>query len=356
MARVSIVVPVHDAGPYLAECLGSLLAQTLAEVEVVCVDDGSTDGSDAVLADFAARDARVRVLTQANAGPGPARNAGLDAARGDIVMFCDADDLLVPDACEAVSEAFARDGCDVMVFGFEVFPPEALHPSLAGQLHPDDAVLGASEADRKRLLFSAKARPFAARVALSRAFLEREGVRWHPELTLGDDQYLCFAAYARSRRTTLCSRQLYRYRMNEASLSHASQAGEEALLRKVGRHVACEEAVVADAAASGLMGYAAPELLAWCLELVLFDAARLGERSRRALWREWRDRVAAGFPLPQARAGLPRVARACLDDALACAEGRGAGVTRMHLAAYFARQRGVVASLRRLAYALGRGR
>ena len=90
--KVSVVIPVYNQAPYLAECLDSVLAQTLRDIEVVCVDDGSTDGSGKMLDEYAARDPRVKVIHQANAGAGPARNAGMDAASGEFVAFMDPDD------------------------------------------------------------------------------------------------------------------------------------------------------------------------------------------------------------------------------------------------------------------------
>lgn len=94
---VSVIIPVYNAEKYLRECLDSVVNQTLRDIEIICVDDGSTDSSPAVLAEYAARDSRVRVITQENAGVGPARNAGIRAARGEFVAFLDPDDLL-PDA------------------------------------------------------------------------------------------------------------------------------------------------------------------------------------------------------------------------------------------------------------------
>lgn len=94
---VSVIIPVYNAEKYLRECLDSVVNQTLRDIEIICVDDGSTDSSPAVLAEYAARDSRVRVLTQENSGVGPARNAGIRAARGEFVAFLDPDDLL-PDA------------------------------------------------------------------------------------------------------------------------------------------------------------------------------------------------------------------------------------------------------------------
>lgn len=94
---VSVIIPVYNAEKYLRECLDSVVNQTLRDIEIICVDDGSTDSSPAVLAEYAERDPRVRVVTQENRGVGPARNAGIRAARGEFVAFLDPDDLL-PDA------------------------------------------------------------------------------------------------------------------------------------------------------------------------------------------------------------------------------------------------------------------
>lgn len=99
---VSVIIPVYNAEKYLRECLDSVVNQTLRDIEIICVDDGSTDASPQILAEYASRDPRVRVISQENAGVGPARNAGIRAARGEFVAFIDPDDLL-PD--ESVYEA-----------------------------------------------------------------------------------------------------------------------------------------------------------------------------------------------------------------------------------------------------------
>jgi len=103
--RVSVVVPAYNAERHMAACLASLQAQSLADIEILCVNDGSTDATGALIDARAARDPRVRALHQANAGVSAARNAGLDAARGDFVAFVDADDHLPPRALEALWRA-----------------------------------------------------------------------------------------------------------------------------------------------------------------------------------------------------------------------------------------------------------
>ena len=112
---LSIVVPVYNVEPYLARCLDSVLAQTEHDIEVVCVDDGSTDGSPAILARYAAADARIRVVTQENRGLSGARNSGLDVARGRYVMFVDSDDWIPPYAARGFLKVAAESGAPVVV-------------------------------------------------------------------------------------------------------------------------------------------------------------------------------------------------------------------------------------------------
>lgn len=115
--KVSVIVPVHNPGKYLAKCLKSLAEQTMQDFEIICVDDGSTDGSDAVLAEFAARDRRLRVLTTAHNGAAKARNAGMEAAAGDYLYFCDADDWLRNDLLGKMVETADREESDIVVAG-----------------------------------------------------------------------------------------------------------------------------------------------------------------------------------------------------------------------------------------------
>lgn len=89
---VSVIIPVHDSAAHLRECLDSVLAQTLRDIEVICVDDRSVDESPAILREYAERDDRLTVLANLGEGPGAARNTGLDVARGEYLSFLDADD------------------------------------------------------------------------------------------------------------------------------------------------------------------------------------------------------------------------------------------------------------------------
>ena len=90
--KISVIVPVYNMERYLRECLDSVLSQSLAEIEVIAINDGSSDGSLTILREYAAKDDRVRVIDKQNEGVGKARNDGLNAARGEFVAFMDSDD------------------------------------------------------------------------------------------------------------------------------------------------------------------------------------------------------------------------------------------------------------------------
>jgi CDP-glycerol glycerophosphotransferase len=112
MPRISVVVPVYNVEAYLEECLQSIARQTVSDLEVILVDDGSTDGSRAIADAFADRDGRFRVIGQANAGLSAARNTGIDAAGGEYLAFVDSDDVLPVDAYERLLGALEQTGSD----------------------------------------------------------------------------------------------------------------------------------------------------------------------------------------------------------------------------------------------------
>lgn len=117
MPKVSVVIPVYNVEAYLRQCLDSVVNQTLRELEIICVDDGSTDGSSAILAEYAARDARVKVLAHAHTNAGEARNAGMAAATGEYLGFVDADDFVGAEMLARMTTADGADTADVVVAG-----------------------------------------------------------------------------------------------------------------------------------------------------------------------------------------------------------------------------------------------
>ena len=124
MPQVSVIVPVYNAEKYLAECIDSILAQTLRDIEVILVDDGSTDTSPALCDAYVEKDSRVKVIHKANGRAASARNAGLKIAQGEYMAFVDSDDWISPDMYESMLAA----GADVCLCDYVRFQGEQEFP------------------------------------------------------------------------------------------------------------------------------------------------------------------------------------------------------------------------------------
>ena len=122
---LSVVVPVYNVEPYVLTCLQSVAAQDIVDMEVIVVDDGSTDGSGRLCDEFATTDSRFRVIHQANAGLGAARNVAMEQARGEYLMFVDSDDFLVPGALAPILRLAIECRLDVLGFGSVSVPEDA---------------------------------------------------------------------------------------------------------------------------------------------------------------------------------------------------------------------------------------
>lgn len=113
---ISVIVPVYNTGKYLKKCIDSILTQTYPELEIILVDDGSTDGSPSICDEYAEDDPRVKVIHQENKGLSAARNAGMRAANGEYLTFVDSDDYIEADTYEKVMDAFSLHHPDLVFF------------------------------------------------------------------------------------------------------------------------------------------------------------------------------------------------------------------------------------------------
>lgn len=113
--QVSVVIPIYNTEQYLCQCLDSVMGQTLRDIEIICVDDGSTDSSPRILAEYADQDNRFQIMSQENAGPGATRNLGLSVAKGEYLIFLDSDDWYEPVFLERMVCRAEATGADVTV-------------------------------------------------------------------------------------------------------------------------------------------------------------------------------------------------------------------------------------------------
>lgn len=118
MPLVSVIIPVYNTKEYLAECLDSVCGQTYSKLEIIAIDDGSTDSSDAILQAYVQKDHRIRVITQEKRGVSAARNTGLECASGEYVMFVDSDDRIDEKTCDSAVQMITDTESDVVLWSY----------------------------------------------------------------------------------------------------------------------------------------------------------------------------------------------------------------------------------------------
>jgi glycosyltransferase involved in cell wall biosynthesis len=204
---ISVIVPVLNKAPYLRDCLDSVLAQSLSTIEVICIDDGSVDGSAEILGHYARRDPRLTLLrNEITLGPGTARNMGIEVARGRYVQFTDADDMMSPGALETLHQRIASDEVELvrgMVAWFFTDKPEQL--TLA---NPIEDRRHFPPLDYRELWV-----PWWHHCYLiSRSFLARNEIRY-PGLLVGEDPVFIASCLVRAEYISTVARVTYHYRV-----------------------------------------------------------------------------------------------------------------------------------------------
>ena len=119
--KISVIIPVYNVENYLCECMDSVIAQSHNNLEIICVNDGSTDNSLQILKDYQSRDSRIKIIDQENKGVSSARNRGIKIAEGEYVTFVDPDDFLELNAYEIALSKIKSD-VDILVWGYKAFP------------------------------------------------------------------------------------------------------------------------------------------------------------------------------------------------------------------------------------------
>lgn len=201
LPQVSVIVPVFDAVEYVGDAIRSVRDQTIdpEAVEILAVDDGSTDGSGRVLAELAAEEPRLTVLTQENSGtPGGGRNPAIGRARGEFLFFLDADDLLTPDALRRMVLTAQEQGSDVVLGRMR---------SLDGR-HAPSSMFARTVLDAD-LVRDKVFNTLGPTKLIRRELVERLGLRFPEDRTIGEDQPFMAAVYLNARRISVLADQDY---------------------------------------------------------------------------------------------------------------------------------------------------
>lgn len=222
MDRISVIVPVYNVAAYLPQCLDSILAQDHEDLEVLVVDDGSTDGSAEICDRYAQQDGRVRVIHQKNAGAAAAKNTALRAATGTYLSFVDSDDYLQPQVYGHMLHLLQSQQADVAQFNFQdVYKTHTEQQRLwqgQGQMDSQQYLLRFLEDWTCALLWNKLYR----REIFDGVFFE-EGHKI-------DDEYFTYRGFLKERKIVWDERIIYNYRKRASSVMASTQAAEQRLL------------------------------------------------------------------------------------------------------------------------------
>ncbi len=173
--RLSVIVPVYNAERYLTECIESILSQPVSDMEIICVNDGSTDRSMAIMRNLADRDFRIRIIDKANTGYGDSMNTGISSADGDYIAFLESDDKLVPKALSTLIDNAELFQADVVKGNYYLWYSEEGHEKLYDNLiaYQDKEIVNQKEA----LFFTA---PSLWSAVYRRVFIQKNKLRFLP--------------------------------------------------------------------------------------------------------------------------------------------------------------------------------
>ena len=220
MPKFSIIIPVYNVEPYLRNCLDSVLAQTYADWEAICINDGSTDGSLAILKEYTANDSRFQIIDQSNKGLSAARNAGIREAKGEYIFLLDSDDWTVPDALERLGRHIA--GQDMVCFTGQKYNEEDntyLPSDMLSSATYASGMAYYNENALKSYVF-----PFVCAVLrlYKRTFLLEHNLSFKEGIYHEDNLFTPIACYY-ANKVTVIPNSLYIYRIRENSIMTTDQ-------------------------------------------------------------------------------------------------------------------------------------
>lgn len=216
--KFSIIIPIYNAEATLRRCLDSLVGQQFSDYELLLINDGSADGSDAICREYAAAYPKIRYFTKENGGVSSARNLGLSQAHGEYVLFVDSDDYVAKDYFAVISETLAHEMPELLMFGYRSFGGISAEWNTGAFSENTEAKIAEriSQAMRQYLFSSLLSKAFR------RQIIEENGLRFDEIFSIGEDQAFIFAYAMHIRSIASIPDTLY----------YVDTSGEDSLSRK----------------------------------------------------------------------------------------------------------------------------
>ena len=219
MPRLSVIVPVYNVEAYLPVCIDSILRQSMGDLELILINDGSPDDCGAICDVYARRDDRVKVIHQSNHGVSYARNAGLRLAAGDYIGFVDPDDLIGPDMYETMIRAAEDNGAEIAICGFSYCSEEG------GPVRQEPVPAGIFPQRELILSIYGMPNPFHGSMC-NKIFSRRilEGLTFDETVAIGEDWLLLYECYERSDKAAAVADCFYTVRLRADSATRKRTA------------------------------------------------------------------------------------------------------------------------------------
>ena len=215
MPVLSIIIPVYNVAPDLREGLDSILCQEVQDIEVICVDDCSTDSSPDILKEYQAKDNRIQVIRQSeNRGPSATRNTGIEHAQGEYIAFFDADDRVKVELYAELIHAIEEKGTDLALCGYTTFPD---HQTQIPHFPPNQAMQPTDFLQKNPRIEINNDLCYTWRFVFKHRFLIDKNIRFIENLRIGEDTVFNYACVMQASSVILIPKALYQYRINNVN-------------------------------------------------------------------------------------------------------------------------------------------
>ncbi len=229
--KVSVIIPVYNVEPWLAECLDSLINQTYENIEIICVNDGSKDKSLDILKEYQQKDGRIVVIDQKNQGASAARNAGIRASTGNYITFVDSDDYVDLSTYELCMNKISETGADVLEFDYIYFPNRDNNRAISTKVYKNNSFAAITNNDYNNFIWNK---------VYKRSLIVDNGIYFREDVSYCEDDLFILMLYPKANNIVPLSQKLYYYRQRENSLGNFTDTSHEKLARSVvarGKHL-----------------------------------------------------------------------------------------------------------------------